>query len=358
MCAENRVETAVVGSAVRDPRAVLRQAFLANTAWADWDVEALSADASFRRYFRLTQNGQSALLMDSPPDTEDIDSYVKIDRYLLSVGLRAPQIHELDEENGFAIIEDFGAQTYTQLLDAGEQAEPLYTLAVDALARLHQALDVNTIDIPRYDSGFYKDEADLFIDWYWPARTGGKISANLRREYQELWQDLLAKVSTEKECMVLRDYHVDNLMVIEGETGLDSCGLLDFQDALIGSRAYDLVSLFEDARRDVDQEMAGRLLEEFTKDFTPAENAAFHYDYAVLGAHRHIKVVGIFVRLCVRDSKAHYLNYLPRVQRLLAESLALPELKPLADWIERNHPGDVTDTLDFNADLLRNMLCA
>ncbi|MGK0441284.1 MAG: aminoglycoside/choline kinase family phosphotransferase [Pseudohongiellaceae bacterium] len=358
MCSKKRVKVAATDSHINyGPRSILREKFLANTAWSDWQIDALSADASFRRYFRLSQHGQSALLMDSPPDTEDINSYVKIDQYLLSIGLRAPQIHQLDQENGFAIIEDFGAQTYTQLLDAGNDAEPLYALATHALARLHNNLALNKIDVPRYDAGFYDDEAALFVDWYWPARTGAKINTNLRREYTAIWQQLLAKLSTKKECMILRDYHVDNLMLIAGETGLDSCGLLDFQDALIGSRAYDLVSLFEDARRDVDPVMAKQLLDEYLKDFSSAEAAEFYYDYAVLGAHRHIKVVGIFVRLCVRDGKAHYLHYLPRVQRLLEQALTTPEMKPLAEWMSRNHPGAVTKTLDFNAEVLHDMLC-
>ncbi|WP_169335553.1 aminoglycoside phosphotransferase family protein [Dasania marina] len=356
MCAKNSVVVADAGNK-GEQRSVLRAAFLAETAWHDWQLDALTADASFRRYFRLSHNGQSALLMDSPPDSEDMDSYINVAEYLLSVGLRAPKIHALDEQNGFAIIEDFGNQTYTQLLDAGAQAEPLYSLAINALARLHNDLDVSRIDIPRYDQGYYLDEAALFIDWYWPARTGGQISANLRREYMDVWQQLLAQLSRDNECMVLRDYHVDNLMVIEGESGLNSCGLLDFQDALIGSRAYDMVSLFEDARRDVDQTMAQRLIQNYLKDFSPQQAADFHYDYSVLGAHRHIKIVGIFVRLCVRDRKAHYLDYLPRVQRLLEQSLLNPELQLLADWLDRNHPGFVSAPLQFDAGIVRGMLC-
>ncbi|MCR8922830.1 phosphotransferase [Dasania sp. GY-MA-18] len=356
MCAKSNVVVAASESNA-EQRSVLRAAFLAETRYCDWRLVALSADASFRRYFRLSHNGQSVLLMDSPPDSEDMDSYIKVAQYLLSAGLRAPKIYALDQINGFAIIEDFGNQTYTQLLDAGEQAEPLYQLAIDALARLHQRLDIKQIDIPRYDQGYYQDEASLFIDWYWPARTGGQISDNLRREYMAIWDQLLAQVATDNECMILRDYHVDNLMVIAGESGLNSCGLLDFQDALIGSRAYDMVSLFEDARRDVDQAMAQRLIEGYLKDFGPQQAADFHYDYNVLGAHRHIKIVGIFVRLCVRDGKSHYLDYLPRVQRLLEHSLLKPEMKPLAEWLDRNHPGFVSAPLQFDARILKGMLC-
>lgn len=338
-------------------RSQLRHNFLTATTWGTWNTHPLKADASFRRYFRLTHDSQSVLLMDSPPATENIDSFVKIDEYLINIGLRAPHIYALDIDNGFAIIEDFGTQTYTKLLDAGVTAEPLYRLAIDTLAKLHASLSAEQLDIPRYDDGFYDEEVALFIDWYWPARTGRTVSANMRNEFMAIWSKLLANISRENECMVLRDYHVDNLMLIDGEEGLNSCGLLDFQDALIGSRAYDAVSLFEDARRNVDQEMAKRLLDDYLEVVSPKERVAFHYDYSVLGTHRHMKVVGIFVRLCVRDGKAHYLNYLPHVLRLLESSLALPIMKPLADWVERNHPGNVSEPLKFDTDLLHIMLC-
>ena len=338
-------------------RSALRTLFLSSSKWSDWDLHPLTADASFRRYFRLIDaSGASVLLMDSPPDTEDLESYLKIDKYLLGLGLRAPQVHKADQDNGFAIIEDFGSHTYTQLLDNGEEIEPLYALAVDVLRKLHGGLQMQALDLPRYDDGYYADEAALFIDWYWLARTGAKASEPMRREFMEIWRQLLAKISRHNECLVLRDFHVDNLMLIDGESGLSSCGLLDFQDALIGSRAYDLVSLFEDARRDVDADMCTRLLDRYLQDFDQSERQDFVYDYHVLGAHRHIKVLGIFVRLCVRDDKAHYLNYLPRVQNLLEQSLRSAEMKPLADWLERNHPGPVSAPLQFDAVTLRKML--
>lgn len=338
-------------------RADLRQQFLSTTQWEHWSIQPLTADASFRRYFRLSQGADSILLMDSPPDTEDMGSYLKVGGYLLETGLRAPRVLAVDEAHGFAVIEDFGTQTYTNLLDKGVAAEPLYRLATDVLSVLHRNLSVEQLDIPRYDDGYYEEEAALYVDWYWQARAGEKISADLRAEFLEIWSQLLAKISCKNECMVMRDYHVDNLMLLDGESGIDSCGLLDFQDALIGSRAYDLVSLFEDARRDVDAEMTKHLLGGYLQEFSASEREAFQYDYQVLGAHRHTKVVGIFVRLCVRDGKAHYLNYLPRVQRLLGASLLHPELKPLTDWLTKNHPGSVEAPLQFNPDTLHAKLC-
>ena len=339
-------------------RATLRAEFIKKSIWATWKNTPLTADASFRRYFRLTNGTESVLLMDSPPDTEDIESYTKIDEWLLSINLRSPQIIKIDDVAGFAVIEDFGHQTYTHLLDKGDKAEPLYQLAVDVLKQIHACSDKNTITLPRYDSGFYQEEAALFIDWYWPARMGESISSPLREEFMAIWDQLMSGLVSDNDCVVLRDYHVDNLMLINDAIGVNSCGLLDFQDALIGSKAYDLVSLLEDARRDVDQTMSNNLIENYLVDYSTADKEGFLYDYQVLGAHRHIKVIGIFVRLCVRDKKHHYLDYLPRVQMLLENHLKSPVLQPLALWLKQHHKGDISAPLDFEISTLRQKLCA
>ncbi len=337
-------------------RADQRAHFLADSEWAHFQCDALAADASFRQYFRLTSADESVLLMDAPPATEDIDAYIKIDEYLLSIGLRAPQILKLDAANGFAIIEDFGHNTYTQLLNKGESAQPLYQLAVDVLSHLHTNLDPKAIDVPRYDSGYYQDEADLLIDWYWLARTGSPISDELREEYRAIWASLLGELAPIDECLVLRDYHVDNLMVIEGNQGLASCGLLDFQDGLIGSTAYDMVSLFEDARRDVCQDMAAKIKADYLEGRDDAYVAAFNDWYAVLGAHRHVKVLGIFVRLCVRDHKDHYLDFVPHVQFMLKRSLEKPQLAKLKAFFDVHHPGAIEAPLSFDADAVRKLI--
>lgn len=342
-------------------REQLRQQFIDANGYGSWRVEPLTADASFRRYFRLCGEKQQVLLMDAPPATEDIASYLKIDACLRGVQLCAPEILAVDEDNGFAVIEDFGVNTYTRLLNDGVAAEPLYRLAVTVLKTLHADLPTGTLSVPHYSEGFYEDEAALFMDWYWPAKTGALPSSEMRKQFMSLWESLLAGVSRQRECLVLRDYHVDNLMLL-GDEGVEDylakerCGILDFQDALIGSPAYDLVSLFEDARRPVDQSMAKRLLEEYLSSFSDLDRNQFAYDYRVLGSHRHMKVIGIFVRLCVRDGKAHYLDYLPHVQRLLEHSLQHPALLPLKQWLDQHHPGSVAEPLDFDSQKLRNLL--
>ncbi|RMA77615.1 aminoglycoside phosphotransferase family protein [Umboniibacter marinipuniceus] len=334
----------------------LRQDFLDQSPWSTWNVEALKADASFRCYFRLTSGNSSVLLMDAPPATEDLDAYIRIASYLSECGLRAPRVLAQDLNHGFAVIEDFGFNTYTVLLDKGVPAEPLYTLAVDSLIQLHKAYGKTNIDVPRYDAGFYDDEAALFVDWYMPARLGRKLSTSERDDFLARFASLINSVNTKDECLVLRDYHVDNLMLVDGAEGVNACGQLDFQDALIGSRSYDLVSLLEDARRDVCPEMTERLLEHYLAEMPSTDRASFLRDYRVLSAHRHAKVIGIFVRLCVRDNKAHYLSYLPHVQQLFERSLQSPHLAPIAQWITAHHPDAITKPLVFDAQALRELL--
>jgi hypothetical protein len=333
-----------------------RNAFIDHSPWASWSVEALQADASFRRYFRLTGENETVLLMDAPPATEDLAAFICIAEYLRAKGLRSPRILQKDLDHGFAIIEDFGHSTYTKLLDKGHAAEPLYTLAIDSLIALHQGYAAAEIDLPHYHDGFYDDEAALFVDWYMPARLGRRLSEEARREFLDIFSSLVHGVDQKHECVVLRDYHVDNLMLVDGSEGINSCGQLDFQDALIGSRAYDIVSLLEDARRDVCPEMTTRLIARFLDCQPEIDAEQFKRDYEVLGAHRHAKVIGIFVRLCVRDNKAHYLNYLPHVQGLFARSLEHESLAPLRAWMEEHHPGRVDEPLVFDADKLKELL--
>ena len=337
-------------------RAARRAAFLRGTKWAAWAIDPLPSDASFRRYFRLSAENKTVLLMDAPPPTENLPRYLAVARYLADAGLRPPEVHAADTEDGFAIIEDFGANTYTALLDHGAEPTPLYTLAVEVLATIHQRVDVSSLELPRYDDGYYESEVALFIDWFWLARTGTFASEELRQEFLSIWRRALGLLSSSNDCLVLRDYHVDNLMLLNGAVGTDRCGLLDFQDALIGSRAYDLVSLFEDARRDVDQEMSALLLKRYLDGISENERAGFAYDYRVLGAHRHAKVLGIFVRLAVRDGKTHYLDHLPRVQRLFAEALSGEGLATLNEWMADHHPMPVTAPLHLDCDVLRKQL--
>ncbi|MBC9249361.1 aminoglycoside phosphotransferase [Pseudomonas alcaligenes] len=313
-------------------RAQQRAAFVARHWHAEATLQALPADASARRYFRLP--GASLLLMDSPPAGEPLAPYLRVAELLHEQGLSAPRVLAADEQAGLALIEDFGQATYTRLLAAGQAEAPLYELAVDCLVALHRAPAEQAAVLPAYNDQRLADEFALFIDWYAPLLLGAAPSSALRTAYMALFDGLCDLVAGRREALVLRDFHVDNLMLLEERSGVAACGLLDFQDALHGACAYDLMSLLEDARRDLPRELQDNLLQRYLAQRPQLDREAFLADYAVLAAQRHAKVLGIFVRLAKRDGKLGYLAHLPRVLRLFREALERPALHPLRDFLD------------------------
>lgn len=320
-------------------RDALLAAFLARAGWDRAERRLLAADASFRHYDRLTGPGGSAVLMNAPPDKEPLGPFIAVARLLEGLGLSAPRLLAIDEANGFLLLEDLGDRTFTRALAEGVAEEPLYALAVDTLAALHRrwqpALGAG---LEPYDLETLLAEALLLPDWYLPAVAGRPTSPDVRRAYEAAWRQVLAEVATRREALVLRDYHVDNLLILPGREGLAACGLLDFQDALLGARAYDLVSLLEDARRDVAPELAARMLERYLAALPDLDRAAFLTDYALLGAQRSAKIVGIFTRLDRRDGKPRYLGHIPRLWRILDGDLRHPALAPVAAWFAEHLP--------------------
>lgn len=316
-------------------------AFLAAQGWGAAERAALAGDASFRRYHRLRRGGETALLMDAPPPQEDVRPFVAVDRILRDLGFSAPQILAGDEAAGLLLIEDFGDDTFTRLLAKGADETALYALAVDVLIALHRRFKSNGAALPPYDDARFLNEAALLVDWYLPAITGRPTPPSLRDAYLELWRGLLPRARRAPQCLVLRDYHVDNLMRIAGRDGIAACGLLDFQDAVEGPTSYDLVSLLEDSRRDIAPGLIAAMLERYLAAFPDLDRAAFATSFALLGAQRHCKVIGIFTRLDRRDRKPRYLTHIPRLWRLLERNLERPALAPLEEWLDRNIPREL-----------------
>jgi N-acetylmuramate 1-kinase len=304
--------------------------FLGEHGWAGSEVTLVAADASFRRYFRATtDDGRKAVLMDAPPPHEDPKPFIDIARYLVGRGFRAPQIMAADLERGLVLIEDFGDLQMRQHLDvAPNDADRIYRAAIDALVRL---ANTPVAALPPYDEAAYLREVKLLSEWYMPAM-GLKVDED---EYEALWQRALRPVADEQRVTVLRDYHAENIMLLpDGEQGI-----IDFQDALIGHPAYDLVSLLQDARRDVDPALEQAMLE-YYRNATGAD-PDFDLHYALLGAQRNTKIIGIFTRLWKRDGKQRYLDFLPRMWAYLERDLAHPGLAELRVWFDQNIPDDV-----------------
>lgn len=323
---------------VLDQRRQLREDFIASLGWKNVTLEELPADASFRRYYRLKGADRPLLLMQDPPDRPTVPPYVMVKPYvaiaehLRSLGLHAPAIYEKDIENGLLLIEDFGDDTYTRLLNRGAEAQPLYEMAVDVLTHLHRHPARNALKLDKYGDRLLVDEAMLLLDWYYPALTGLQPADEMRATYREVWTALFTKFPANQDTLVLRDYHVDNLMLVPGHAGLMRCGLLDFQDAVTGQFSYDLMSLLEDARRDVPQDLQRHLKDRYFAAMGDLDREGFDYACRVLAAQRHAKVLGIFVRLFARDGKDRYLQFIPHVHRLFMNALAAPPLAPLKAW--------------------------
>jgi len=324
-----------------EPRATEIAEFLAAAGWGSAERRTLAGDASFRRYDRLVRDGEPAVLMDAPPPQEDVRPFLAVAAILHRIELSAPAILASDVAAGLLLLEDLGDGTYTRLLAAGADEAALYALAVDALIALQRRFDPATTQLPPYDETRLLAEAALLVDWYLPAMTGEATSDALRESYLDAWRAVLPFAAGAAPTLVLRDYHVDNLLHLPQRPGVAACGLLDFQDAVLGPASYDLVSLLEDARRDVAPELAEQMIERYLAAFPAVDEAAFRASYAVLGAQRNCKIVGIFTRLWRRDGKPQYLPHLARVWRLIEHDLSHPALAPVAGWLSRNIPSEL-----------------
>jgi aminoglycoside/choline kinase family phosphotransferase len=314
-------------------------AFLAAHGWGQAVRRPLAEDASFRRYERLTLGSERAVLMDADPDEEDVRPFVRMARHLKGLGLSAPEIIARDEAAGLVLEEDLGDDTYTRVLAAGGDEGALYATAVDVLIDLHRRADAVPAGLPGYGNGRLLDEAFLLPQWYLPAMEGRPAPEASRRSYGEAWLSLFPTLHAQPRTLVLRDFHVDNLMVLPGRSGIAACGLLDFQDAVAGPAAYDLMSLLEDARRDLEPGLIGDMLGRYRAAFPNLDGTSFETAYTILAAQRHAKVIGIFTRLSVRDGKPAYLAHIPRVWRLLEAALEHPALDAVRDWFDRHVSG-------------------
>ena len=276
--------------------------------------------------------------MDAPPPHEDVRPFIAIDRHLRSLGYSAPEIIAEDASLGALLLEDFGDDLFTRVLDSGGNEQELYRHAVDLLIDLLHRDPPSAV--PEYGRPTLLGEAALFVDWYLPAVRRQPVASSERDEFFSAWEDVLPLANAGPPVLVLRDYHVDNLVWLERRKGISRVGLLDFQDARVGPCMYDLVSLLEDARRDLPSDLVKGMFERFVSG-TGLDPAAAAAAYAVLGAQRNTKIIGIFTRLWQRDGKIDYLPYIPRVWGLLEGDLEHPVLLPLRNWFDAHVPSQL-----------------
>lgn len=321
--------------------------FLAAHGYGGAAYAPLAADASFRQYFRVATEPPT-VLMDAPPEFEEVIPFMAVGAHLAALGFSSPALLASDIARGFLLLEDFGNSTFTRLLAHGEGPgeTALYETAVDLLVELHASRPPETLPVkdapdfvlPRYDDQALLDEASLFLDWYLPLKTGLFATPTQRREFETLWRDVLPRCREGDEVLVMRDYHADNLMWLPGREGTARAGLLDFQDGMAGPCAYDLVSLLLDCRRTVPPALEQAMVARYLAARPELDAQAFRTAYAILGAQRNTKIIGIFTRLWARDGKPAYLELIPRVWALLEQSLKHPALARLKQWFDRTTP--------------------
>jgi len=305
------------------------RAFLGRHGFAGARRLPLAGDASVRRYERLRGGPRPAVLMDAPPATIDVRPFLAVAGWLRDAGLSAPEVLAADPAAGLVLLEDLGDELFGRALARGGDEGLLYRAAVDLLLILHRAPPPAAL--PRYDDAWLLREAGLLVEWYAPA-----LDEPVKADYRAIWQDLLPAARVGGDGFVYVDYHADNLLWLPGRSGVARVGLLDFQDARSGPPAYDLASLLEDARRDVDPGIAHAMVERYLAARPELDADAFRAAYALLAAQRNAKILGLFSRLAQRDGKPHYLNLQPRVRAHLRRDLRHPLLSPLRLWFERH----------------------
>jgi aminoglycoside/choline kinase family phosphotransferase len=300
------------------------QAFLDRHGFGKAPRAALAGDASARRYERLSGGPWPAVLMHSPPQIP-VEPFLRVADWLHRCAVSAPKVLAADATIGRVLLEDLGDDLFSHVLARGADERQLYEAAVDLLVYLqHQPPPEG---LPAYDDAWLLREAMLLPEWYAPDAPADA--------YRVIWQRLLPLARTGGDGFVYVDYHADNLLWLPERQGHARIGLLDFQDARWGPPAYDLVSLLEDARRDVAPSLAQAMIERYLAARSDLEPQAFRTAYALLGAQRNAKILGLFSRLARRDGKPAYLALLPRVAGHLRRDLEHPALGPLKDWFAR-----------------------
>ena len=320
-------------------------AFLDSAGWGDATVAPLAGDASNRRYLRLSRPDGTAVLMDAPPERgEDVRPFLAVTQWLRGRDLSAPRTLAAEPSAGLLLLEDLGDDLFVRHV-ARRPAEEwtLYAAAVDLLAGLAGSPPPARIgsggaamQLAPYDSAVLDREAGLFTGWWLPAVS--TVSPGMAADYAGLVAAATASVAGTRDVLVLRDYHAENLIWLPDRAGPARVGLLDYQDALAGHPAYDLVSLLEDARRDTAPELQAAMVARYLAARPELDPGAFRAAYAVLGAQRNLKIIGIFARLARRDGKPRYLALIPRVWRHLQRDLGHPALASLAAWLSRHAP--------------------
>jgi len=324
-------------------RATLLASFLESSGYSEAERKNLAGDASNRRYERLhLADGSTRVLMDAPPSKgEDIRPFVKIARHLQSLDLSAPQILAEDDKNGFLILEDLGDDLFARVVQADTSLEPqLYRAAVDVLVALHKA--PAPVHLSPYSPKVMAEMAAHA--WRWYRRGCGLEFEQSAQDFEIKFETILAQNVPDCDVLIQRDYHAENLLWLPERNGPARVGLLDFQDAMSGHRAYDLVSMLQDARRDVSPQIERDMIAYYVGQ--SGQNAdTFDAAYHLLGLQRNLRILGVFARLSMHFNKPHYVDFIPRVWGFIERDLAHPVAAPVRDLIAADIPAPTPEIL-------------
>lgn len=326
------------------------QQFLKQNGWDNVQSSLLVDQASFRRYYRLTRaDGKTMVLLDSPnPNApqERLPNVVAYSEILNGIGLRAPHVHAVDLDLGFALLEDFGDDVFSSLFDKGADKKQYLTDAMDCLIHLHRNLDPSKMSALGNDLDYFLWENPYFTNWFWPARNNYETPPDISAEYLSLWKKLLTELPPIEKTMCMTDYHAPNLMALKDGKGITSVGIIDFQDSILASPVYDVMSLLEDDRRDLSDDIGLALrnrYREAMKDKIDPE--LFDLHYAVASAQRHAKNMGNFVRIAVQKNAPIWLTYIPVATKWFDRALHSHDyLAPMQKWFAR-HSADYNEPL-------------
>lgn len=318
--------------------------FLAQNGWSEAQKAPLAGDASARRYERLTmRDSKTAVLMDAPPEAgQQTEPFVAIAKHLNTLGLSAPEIYAADSERGFLLIEDLGDDLFAHMVLKDTSLEhPLYEAAADVLIALHQ--HPPSAGLQQMNTQTLGEMIEPVFSWY---------VAGAGREWKKPWLAFHAEIRPileahigPPETIVLRDYHAENLLWLPDRIGDARVGLLDFQDAVLGHKAYDLVSLLQDARRDVPSETEHHVKDYFVRK-SGLDPEMFNIAYSLLGAQRNLRIIGVFARLCMHYGKPDYVDMIPRVYDLAMHNLQHPLLQGPAELLSSALPAPTPDLLE------------
>ena len=321
-------------------RKALRKEFIKKIGWDGAEVYDFPCDAGSRAYSRLTKDGKVAMLMDMPFKFLKLEEFLLIGGVLQKAGIRTPEIYETDLEKGFALIEDFGDRVYTSIYDSGVDKTPYFEKSIDVLIQMHQNIDITPLEGKlQNDLDWYLLETTSFTDWYLPGRTGFETSPDIVADFQMMWRKILENMPPLPKMLSMIDYHAPNLMDLPNESGIASVGVIDFQHGVLTSPAYDVMSLLEDDRRDLEPEIREVILNRYFDAMGDTyDRDVFEFHLAILGAQRHAKNMGNFTRIVVQKKQDRFMDYLPVATNWFHQCVQHPELEVVRKWFAKNCP--------------------